>query len=231
MQIILALLLAKFLGIQAAVEEPKATIDIIHQAVKKSEADKPEIEKLENVVKIANDFLECVRTIDFSPSENASNVISNTKDIALYLTNRFTSRQGEFSDTQANSIMGAVCKLLNAFDVAIEDNYKPQKCSANISPPEGVPNAVAGMNPDAISDVKLRQQYLDAIRNEHLKGLKNSQQTDLAEARLTILIGVANLVLRSNGKDRLVEQFTDEGKSRKVLREMIAQPRRDKSGK
>lgn len=92
---------------------------------------------------------------------------------------------------------------------------------ANIAPPLGIPNAAAGMNPDAISDPQLRKQYLEKIASENAKQIENRQQSELRRARASLLLLAAGLV-SADGKTGwsradLMIHFAKDEESKAIL--------------
>ncbi len=166
------------------------------------------------------DFGNQVQQIDLSPARDIRFTLSAVKDVATKLLTDL--REGEFAkgSPEANAVPSAIRATLDKLDSVIEEEYKPQMGTANIAPPPGTPNAAAGMSPDAISDPELRRQYLESFANEEKKQWKNHQQSDARTARKVILMQVSSL--DAFGKEERIERFTNEGKSRELLREMMS---------
>ena len=166
------------------------------------------------------DFGSQVQQVDLSPARDVRFAISAVKDVATKLLTDL--REGKFAkdSPEANAVPSAIRATLDKLDSVIEEDYKPQIGTANIAPPPGTPNAAAGMSPDAISDPELKRQYLESFANEEKKQWKNHQQSEARTARKVILMHVSSL--DAFGKGELIERFTNEGKSRELLREMIS---------
>jgi hypothetical protein len=172
------------------------------------------------------DFERALKEALFSPSPSIRAELkavqnASTKLLANLGEGKFPKDSGE-----AKAVATAVKSTLEKLDSLIEENYQEQPGVANVSPPPGVPNAAAGMNPHTITDPKLRQQYKDAIEKERTKQEKNAQQRELRITRKLVLMNVTALdSWRSSAglsKEGLVETFSNEGRSRQLLREMVA---------
>ncbi len=172
------------------------------------------------------DFEKALKEASLVPSPSIHAEVKAVHDASVRLLANL--RDGMFSKEsgEAKAVSTAVKSTLDKLDFLIEENYQWQHGRANISPPPGTPNAAAGMNPEAIRDPKLRQQYLETIKEEKVKQEKNVQQEGLKRTRKLILMNVAALESwRSSvgvSKEGLIETFSNEGESRKLLREMVA---------
>lgn len=100
-----------------------------------------------------------------------------------------------------NSYLAAVESYIEELDSNIDASWDFPLVSANVAPPPGTTNAMAGMNPDAIKDPDLRRKYLDAIAENERKNLKNSQQLGLANSRDSILRAIAGLTKEDGAKE------------------------------
>jgi len=167
-------------------------------------------------VKVAN----AVKETDLSPS---ADVRTNAMGIAEMSSQLLADlREGKFGkdSSEAKAVSTTIRAALGKLDSVIEEDYKEHPGRANVFPPAGTPNASAGMSPDAISDPELKRRYLEAIANEKQQQLKNSQQREARMARRVIMRGVSSL--ETFTKEELIDRFTDEGKSREILREGLA---------
>lgn len=166
------------------------------------------------------DFGSQIEQADLSPARDIRFTISAVKDSALKLLTDL--REGKFAkdSPEAKAVPETLRFTLDKLDSVIEEDYKQQMGTANIAPPPGTPNAAAGMSPDAISDPELKRQYLESFANEAKKQWKNHQQQEARTARKAILMHVSSM--DAFGKDELIERFTNEGKSRELLRKMIS---------
>lgn len=172
------------------------------------------------------DFEKAINQAPLSPSPSIRAEVVAVRDASSKLITNL--REGKFKkdSDEAKNVASAVKSTLDKLDLLIEDNYQWQHGKANISPPPGTPNAAAGMNPQAIDDPKLRQQYLDAIEEEKAKQEKNVQQEVMKASRKLILMNVTTLDSWRSAvglsREELIETFTNVGKSRELLREMVA---------
>jgi len=178
------------------------------------------------LTRTSTDFEKALNEAPLSPSPNIRAELKAVQDASARLLanlgeGKFTKDSGE-----AKAVATAVKTTLDKLDSLIEENYQEQPGVANVSPPPGTPNAAAGMNPHAITDPKLRQQYQEAIKKERAKQEKNAQQRELRITRKLVLMNVAALdSWRSSAglsMEGLIETFSNEGRSRQLLREMVA---------
>ncbi len=210
-------LLALIQGASAEAEVPLPNMVEVQRQIAKS--------KPADLSRVSVDFESAMKQADLSPSPNIRAETKAVQDASMKLLvglgeGKFTKDAGE-----TKAVSAAIRTTLNKLDSLIEENYQEQLGVANVSPPPGTPNAAAGMHPHAISDPKLRQQYLDAIENEKAKQEKNAQQREMKTARKLILMQIAALdPWRSTAglsKDDLIGQFTGDGKSRELLRKLV----------
>lgn len=128
------------------------------------------------------------------------------------------------------SAADAIKILLKKLDSEIIEGYVWQPVYSNVSPPLGTPNAASGMNPDAIKDPELKRQYLDNIEQNQLRNLQNRRQRDLHTARRSLLEKIARMdewrTKAGMTVDESIIYFTNEGKSREILREMMKKPKK-----
>jgi hypothetical protein len=172
------------------------------------------------------DFERALKEALFSPSPSIRAELKAVQNASTKLLANLGEGKFQKDSDEAKAVATAVKSTLDKLDSLIEENYQEQPGVANVSPPPGVPNAAAGMNPHAITDPKLRQQYQDAIEKESTKQKKNAQQRELRITRRLVLMNIAALdSWRSSAglsKEELVVMFSNEDKSRKLLSEMVA---------
>jgi len=166
------------------------------------------------------DFENRIRQIDLSPSADVRPAFAPLRNSATKELAGLLQKKVGKDSPEAIAVSGRVRATLDKLDSVIEEDYKEQPGSANVFPPHGTPNAAAGMSPDAISDPELKRQYLATIENEKKKQWKNSQQHEARLARREILRRISSL--DAFQKDELINLFTNEGKSRELLRKMIS---------
>jgi hypothetical protein len=138
----------------------------------------------------ASRFGTLVAQTDFSSSADAPMAIRQATQIAEAILRSMDVRNSR------QTAFGAIDAYLGKLVAAIEPNWKPLPVSANVMPPAGVTNAASGMNPDAITDPKLKQQYLDRIAANQSNNQKNSQQTELRRSRDRILWITSSLTVK-----------------------------------
>lgn len=158
-----------------------------------------------------------VAGIDLSPSEGLYARTESLKKISSALLEGLHRKGASASEAEQNTVANAIKALLTKLDGLIDENYQFQEGSANVAPPPGTPNAAAGMDPNAIENPQLRQQYLDAIEQEKQKNLKNRQQRDLNGTLASIIITLAGLPDSGIPQNTVVEKFTTQGQSRNAL--------------
>ncbi len=171
------------------------------------------------------DFENALKEVPLTPSPSIRAELKAVQDASTRLLANLGEGKFPKESGEAKAVAAAVKSTLAKLDTLIEEDYQWQHGIANISPPPGTPNAAAGMNPDAIQDPKLRNQYLDSIEKEKAKQEKNVQQEGLKTARKLILMHIAALeswrVAAGLSKEGLIEAFSNEGKSRELLREKL----------
>jgi hypothetical protein len=182
--------------------------------------------KPDDLARASADFEKALKESSFAPSPSIYAEIAAVRDASSRLLANLGETKFQKNSAEANAVANAVKCTLDKLDSLIDENFKQYPGIANISPPPGTPNAAAGMSPDAILDPKLRQQYLDAFEDQRKKQEKNTQQRELKSTRDQILRYVAALDLwrEAAGLSRaeLVDKFSNEGKSRELLREKVA---------
>ena len=182
--------------------------------------------KPSELARTSADFEKAVKDSSLAPSPSIRVEVIAVRDAASRLINLLGEGKFQKDSAEAKAVANAVKSTLDKLDSLIDENFKYYPALANISPPPGTPNAAAGMNPDAIRDPKLRQQYLDSFEDQRKKQEKNKQQRESVSAREQILKRVAALdswrVAAGLSKEEFIETFTNKGKSRELLREMVA---------
>lgn len=172
------------------------------------------------------DFEKVLKEVPLTPSPGIRAEVRAVQDASTRLLANLGEAKFPKDSGEAKAVETAVKATLAKLDSLIEENYHEQPGVANVSPPPGTPNAAAGMNPHAITDPQLRQQYQEAIEKERTKQEKNAQQRELRTARKLVLMHVAALdswrSAAGLSKEELIKTFSNEGKSRELLREMIA---------
>jgi hypothetical protein len=198
--------LASLLKADNAEIELKAAVEAVADAPKGSYA--PE--------KVATALTAFIKADKFSPSPEVSmNIKLAVKAADLILIDK--------SQNAREERLKAIEKLLEKISANIEENYIEEMIPTNVGPPAGTPNAIGGMNPDAIQDPELKKQFLDKIKENQNKNFKNRQQASLREAKRHIAFTIAGMTtvegglsrkeaLERFGKDRetkgLIEQYT-----------------------
>ena len=165
-------------------------------------------------------FKAILLTEDFGATSGGATRVRMCADVAQRLLPALADIPPDPSG-QNLQVLAAVEAFLGKVSDSIDPNWQFQPVSANITPPAGVPNAAAGMNPDAINDPQKRQAYLDGIAAEQSKQLKNSQQTELRNARDGVLSLVTGLMV-PEGKngwtiEELYKHFAKDDQSRAIL--------------
>lgn len=200
-------------------DEKIISLDTLYQTLPKDK------ESPIDTQKVADDFKKIVDQTNFSPSADIPKKTRLIKEVADRLIREIWKNQLPPQSGQTIVIASSIKSLLDKIDASIEENYQFQLGTANVSPPPGIPNASAGMDPDAIDDVRLKRIYLDSIANEGRKQLKNAQQIELNSLKNTLLFCISSLDgWRSESglsKKQLIEQFTNKGKSREALQQIV----------
>ncbi len=194
--------------------DSKIEMEDILSSIKKfsSKADANELEAL------AAKFTNIMAKADFSYKDAKNSNIQQASDVAQTLMMTAEMWQLDVHDTKQPRLL-AIDAFLAKLHSLIEPNWVPLPVTANVSPPEGTPNAAAGMSPDAIKDPELKQQFVRRIEENRKNNLKNSQQRDLREARERILSIAAMYVKIPKGWDRVAsfDRFCIDEESRKIL--------------
>jgi hypothetical protein len=159
----------------------------------------------------------------FSLSEDLPQRLQLIKGAAIALANSGHIK-GEPLPTSQDEAILALEAITTALSTCIDAQWKHEPVSPNVIPPPGTPNASIGMNPDAIHDRNLRQQYLDLINTAKQKNLKNLQQSVLREALADILTTLSRLERdekeRGWGKADIQNRFAKHPFARGMLREI-----------
>lgn len=178
-----------------------------------------------DLMRTSADFEKALKEAPLAPSPSIFAEVVAVRDASSRLLANLGEGKFQKDSAGAKAVSTAIKATLDKLDSLIDENFKQTPGVANISPPPGVPNAAAGMNPGAIQDPKSRQQYLDAFESERKKQQKNTQQLELNRARKQILMHVAALdswrAAAGLTKEGLIDTFSNEGKSRELLRKMV----------
>lgn len=206
-----ALSLALLLGGAWAAEAPSKIIEVQKEVEKNGK---------QALARVGGEFEAAVKLADLSPSTEVRANVKAVRETSSKLLSDLNDGKFGHSSVEAKAVSSAIRAALGKLDSVIEEDYEEQPGIANVSPPAGTPNAAPGMSPDAISDPKLREQYLTAIESEKKKQQKNVQQREAKAARKLILMQVSSL--GGFRKEELISQFTSEGKSRELLAAKIS---------
>jgi|APCry1669189241_1035207.scaffolds.fasta_scaffold31450_2 hypothetical protein len=102
----------------------------------------------------------------------------------------------------------AIGLLLQEINRCIDTSWSFPMPSANVSPPLGVPNAAAGMDPAAIKDHLLRKEYENAIKENNAINLKNKQQRRLRIEQEALIRSISGLIGKSKwNNDEIISHF------------------------
>ena len=158
-------------------------------------------EQYQNVLAVATN---CVR--HQVPSEILGSQIdlATKSDIVIALgVNDLNSKS--CSDSELALLKLQISQLILSFSAQIKSeiisDYQDRFVVANVMPPQGVSNAIAGMSPAAISDPFLRAQYEEAIKTNSINSINNSRQRFLLRALNLISPAIQKYSLQSS--DRL----------------------------
>jgi hypothetical protein len=158
---------------------------------------------------------------DFSSTAGAALRIGMCADIAQ----RLVPALKDNAPSQSAEALGAIKQFLAKVTANIDDGWVFSMGRANIGPPTGVPNAAAGINPDAISDPQLRKEYIARIEAERAKQRKNNQQTTLRNAREKVLWAAAGLISSDPKspwtREEVVKHFGADAKTKAALEEQL----------
>ncbi len=168
----------------------------------------------------ASKFKSLLAKTDFSPTPDTATNIRDATSFAqaILRTESLLTTDIRSANQPVLSAIDTYCSKLTD---SIDPKWKHLPVSANVMPPAGVVNAAAGMNPDTITDPKLKQKYLDLIAANQNNNLKNSQQTELRRSRERILWLISSLVAsgQSAGWERsaALERFGKDSEARAIL--------------
>lgn len=180
-------------------------------------------------------FTTLIQNISFEPAfelprdKNATTLdgsaaIRGSTDIVIAMLRSEIVKNADL-DSPDNPALKAIDMYVEKLDSSIDPNWKWIRVFANVGPPPGTPNAASGMNPDAIADPELKQQYLDLIKKNHDNGLINSQQSELRTARTKFLNTISTLITKNPGegwnKNDAIARFCKNEESRIFLEEKL----------
>jgi len=212
-----------------AQEIPKSSLVELKEAIKAKDNS-----KVPPILEVTNRFQKSVKGETFEPASDVVHKIISSEDILVHITNEVLADKWSVDSPEVESVMASFHLLIEKIDASLEEGYQRQTVTSNVSPPPGTPNAATGMNPDAIKDPVLKQQYLELIKKNQANGLKNNQQRCLDSARGKAVILAFNLVNWAERKGALKAQILDklapEGKIKSLLKEKLA-PSTKASGK
>lgn len=172
-------------------------------------------------LEIAKKFKKQLGTQSLEPASDLAERLLASERILIHLTNVVLQTKANISAPETQEVMAAIHLYFAKTDSLIEEGYQRRTVFPNVSPPPGIPNSASGMDPNAIQDLALRQQYLDLIKKNQDNGFKNSQQSSLASTQRKVLILAGSIAkwAESQGMPRqqILEKLTPEGKSRSLL--------------
>ncbi len=136
-------------------------------------------------------FSNLLGQADFSPLSTGSTAIYQSNQIA----------EAILRSMDVHQIKPSALAVVETFFVkvlaCIDTNWTFPRVTANVLPPAGTPDAAAGMDPNAIDDQQLKQQYLNLIATNQANNLKNAQQNDLRRLRKSVLRIIAAMTVRA----------------------------------
>jgi hypothetical protein len=180
------------------------------------------------ILHVANSFQKLVKAESFDPSPDVIGKIQSGERVLSHLTNELLQGKWAVSEPEAEAVMGSIRLFLIKVDSLVEEGYQKRDVVANVPPPPGVPNASAGMNPDAIQDQELKKQYLDSIQKNQDNGFKNSQQSQLISTRRKAIVLALAIQKWAENKgaprNQILNKLAPEGVSKTLLNNMISEP-------
>ncbi|MDO9527969.1 MAG: hypothetical protein Q7J27_02285 [Syntrophales bacterium] len=127
-----------------------------------------------------------------------------------------------------------LCRFLGKIRKEIIPNFKRRPVMRNVVPPIDVPRATAGMSPEVITNLVLRAQYEDAIRENRENNLMNSRQAELRSIEREMSKPIINYIIETfrgdvaemGGKqavimDNMIKTFRGDDASIGLLAECI----------
>ncbi len=203
-----------------AMDQPSLQLQQLHDEVKASKKSKVSY----NATGLAARLNSCLAGLDFTASEGSHPQILMSALVAKELLSSIKPGKPD-SGTPESEALVAVEAFLVKVAAHIDDKWVFQQSPINVAPPAGTPNAAFGMNPNAIEDPKLRQQYIATIAAEHAKSLKNRQQALLRRARSDILSIASGMAATSHhpgwSHADLLAHFAKDNASRAILSEHL----------
>ncbi len=178
----------------------------------------------------ARQFREVIGTTNFSPSSDVEKVIRDAGAVAVALFNYKSAKNMNISDTNEPTLL-AIDSLLEKVNAAIVKDWKDLPVLLNVSPPSGTPRGAAGMNPNAIADPKIKQEYLDRIAENQNNNLKNRQQKELRDVRRKILLIAYGLSVSNDsnerwGRPQVYARFAKDEESKVLLDQAFGSSRK-----
>lgn len=200
---------------------PKPALVELQEALKAKENT-----RIPSVPEVAIQFQQEVKKETFNPAPDLVYKISASKDVLSHLTTELLRSEWPVDGPEAGAVMASVRLFLEKIEPLILEGYERLPVTSNVMPPPGIPNAAAGMNPEAIQDPKLKAEYLELIRENRANGLKNDQQFDLESARgtsVTLIFAIAKWAERRGAAGELIlDKLAPEGKARTLLKAKLA---------
>ncbi len=182
---------------------------------------------------ISTRFMRAIESQDFSASEATRKDLNGSIKIAKKLLESLKDGKPKADTTEAKAL-AALDAFLTKVLQNIDEAWEFKRVPINTFPPPGTPNAAAGMNPDAIADPKLRQQYKQAIADASAINQKNRQQDLLRDAREEITIMATGLLAASNKKgwsrNELMEHFAKDEASKGMMSKRLGKTEHQEDG-
>jgi len=210
-------------GLVTAQDVSKSALVELNEAVKANDKS-----LIPPILEVSNRFQKIVSGETFDPASDVANKISAGEDVLIHLANEVLADKWPVNSPEVGSVIASFHLLFAKIDTLLEEGYQRQLVTSNVSPPAGTPNAAAGMNPDAIKDPVLKQQYLELIKKNQTNGFKNNQQLALNSARWKGVILAFNLVNWAERKGALkagiLENIAPEGKCKSLIKDKLTPP-------
>lgn len=172
----------------------------------------------------ASKFKALLTKSDFTPTSDTASKIRDATSFAQAILRAESVPTMDIRSAH-QPVLSAIDTYCSKLTDSIDPKWKHLPVSANVMPPAGVVNAASGMNPDAITDPKLKQEYLDLIAANQHNNLRNSQQKELRRARERILWVISSLVVSSQAagweRSATLERFGKDSDSRAILEEHL----------
>lgn len=167
-----------------------------------------------------SNFKSLLANADFSPAPDTAARIRDATSFAQAILRADSVPTADVRSTH-QPVLSAIDAYFSIINNSIDPNWKHLRVSASVMPPQGVINAVVGMSPDAITDPKLKKEYLDIIAENQSNNLRNSQQTELRRSRERILWLISSLVASAQApgweRSAVLERFGKDSEARAIL--------------